>query len=206
MGKTRQVILTRCPIGNATEIALQNGWLHELYKNTDAEFELLQNLPQQEQIKHFTQQAPLAFREGGNIPPIWAKSLGYETIVLGLTLISQSHAILVAPDSDITNPKQLIGKRLSLPKHETERVDFWQAMVLTGYETVLSHYQIPFDKVNFVTIPVGAKIHTKSNADNLLNLNFEKPVDTVLQHQEELLELQAGNIDAFLPMALWLLN
>jgi ABC-type nitrate/sulfonate/bicarbonate transport system substrate-binding protein len=194
----RQVILTRCPIGNATEIALQKGWLREAYESRGVKFDLLQNLPAKEIIKHFTQQAPLTFREGGNIPPIWAKSKGYETIVLGLTTIPQSHAIMVAVDSEITEVQQLVGKRLAVPKYKVDRVDFWRAMVLTGYETVLSHFGIHENRTHYVDIFIDRKESLKkNNADDSLSLHFKKQPCTVVQHQEELEELQAGRIDAF---------
>lgn len=196
---SRRVVLTRCPIGSASEIALQKGWLKEAFAELDAELVMLQSLETSEHIKHFTQESPLSFREGGNIPPIWAQSNGNRTKLLGLTMINQTHALLVRRDSDIQSPEALRSLRFSVPKFDVPRVDFWRAMVLRGYDTVLKYYGIDDSEVTFVDIPVANK---KKPARELQKdatiFSFRKEEYTVPQHEEELIALAEGKIDVFL--------
>ncbi|MHC6179072.1 ABC transporter substrate-binding protein [Clostridium sp. JNZ X4-2] len=194
----RKVVVTRCPIGSASEIALQKGWLKRAYDEAGADLVLLQNMEKKEHIKHYTQQAPLVFREGGNIPPIWAQSIGNKTKLIGMTSINQSHAILVRNDSHITDVKQLKGKKLSIPNFNVQRVDFWKAMVLRGYETVLNSYGIDKSEVNFINLHIEEKNKAKSvGNDGKFIFEFHKPRNTVLQHKEEIEALNKGEIDAF---------
>jgi ABC-type nitrate/sulfonate/bicarbonate transport system substrate-binding protein len=179
----RQVLFTRCPVGGGTEIILRKGWLQAAYDQVGAEIIMLQSLPKEEHVKHMTQEAPLSFRDGGNVPPIWSRSRGTPTKVIGVTAIKQSHAVLVATDSDVRKPSQLRGKRLSLPKSDTKVVDPMRAMVLRGYDTVLSAYGVGWDEVTFVDIPTGEQ-HEE---------NGEYPG----YHKEEILALRDGRIDAF---------
>lgn len=194
----REVVVTRCPIGSASEIALQKGWLKKAYNELGVDLILLQSLGKKEYIKHYTQQAPLTFREGGNIPPIWAQSVGNKTKLIGITSINQSHAILVRNDSEITDVQQLKGKKLSVPNFNVQRVDFWKAMVLRGYETVLNFYGIDKSEVNFINLYIEEKDKAKSvgNNDRFI-FEFNKPQNTVLQHREEIEALNKGEIDAF---------
>lgn len=149
---TRKVVVTRCPVSGASELVYQEGWLAEAYKKANAEIVLLQSLPKEEHVKHTTQEAPLAFRDGGNVPPIWSHSRGTDTIVIGLSAILQSHAIIVAPDSAIRSPEDLRGKRLGLPARDTPVVNAMRAMALRGYLTVLNAYGIGRDEVEFIDI------------------------------------------------------
>ena len=195
---SRQVVLTRCPIGSASEIALQKGWLKTAFNELDADLELLQNLDPKEQIKHFTQESPLWFREGGNIPPIWAMSNGNRTKLLGLTMINQTHALMVRTDTDYKLPDDLKKLKFSVPKSDVERVDFWQAMVLRGYNSVFKHYGIDESEITFVDIKKGNNKAAKHLDKGNIVFKFNKDNDTVLQHEEELIALREGKIDVFL--------
>ncbi|MFZ7102338.1 MAG: ABC transporter substrate-binding protein [Peptococcaceae bacterium] len=193
----RQVVVTRCPIGGASEIALQKGWLEEAMNRAGAELVVLQTLPPEEHIHHYDQDYPLCFREGGNNPPIWGKSKGIETKLIGLVGINQSHAVLVRPDSEIRSAADLRGKKLSVPCFAVNRIDFWQAMVRRGYKTILEYYGIKEDEVKFVEFTVKEKkdFRKVSGTDNSRWV-YNKPQGTVPAHQEELEMLAAGDVDA----------
>lgn len=193
----RQVVFTRCPVGGGTEILLQKGWLKEAFEKVGAEIIMLQSLPEAEHVKHYTQEAPLTFRDGGNVPPIWSRSNGTRTKVIGLTAIKQSHAIIVAPDSGIHSPEQLRGKRLSVPRFDVDHVDPMRAMVVRGYKTVLDAYGISSGEVTFVDIAAAAKKNFR-HADSDEGTRSQGPNDSnfIPQHIEELEALQKGEIDA----------
>lgn len=192
-----QVVVTRCPIGGASEIALQKGWLDEAMREVGAEVIVLQSLPENEHIHHFDHDFPLCFREGGNVPPIWGKLLGIETKVIGLCDVNQSHAILVRPDSEITKPSDLKGKKLSVPCFEVNRIDFWQSMVRRGFKTVLENCGIDESEVQFIKhFVVEKKDFRKVSDTDKSQWVYNKPKGTIPAHSQELELLAAGEVDA----------
>jgi ABC-type nitrate/sulfonate/bicarbonate transport system substrate-binding protein len=169
---------------------LRKGLLEDAYNKAGARIILLQSLPSPELVKHLTQEAPLAFRDGGNVPPIWSHSRGTRTKVIGITAIKQSHAILAAPDSPIQSPEDLRGKRLALPLALNSVVDPMRAMVTRGYQTVLDAYKIGKEEVAFVDIAVSRP--------NPFTEGTEKSDPAFLPpHTEEIKALQSGEVDAF---------
>ncbi|MFZ7104575.1 MAG: ABC transporter substrate-binding protein [Peptococcaceae bacterium] len=196
-GQKRKVVVTRCPIGAPSEIALQKGWLEEAMSQAGAEVIILQSLPKEEHIHHFDQDYPLCFREGGNNPSIWGKSLGIETKLIGISACNQSHAILVRPDSDINDVLDLKGKRLSVPCFDVDRIDFWQSMVRRGYQTIMEGYGIKEEEVKFIRFRALEKedFRKVSSEDNTQWV-YNKPKGTVAAHQQELEMLAAGEVDA----------
>jgi ABC-type nitrate/sulfonate/bicarbonate transport system substrate-binding protein len=188
--ETRTVVFTRCPVGSGTEVLLRKGWLEAAYNKVGARIILLQSLPSSEHVKHFTLDLPLSFRDGGNVPPIWTRSRGARTKVVGITAIKQSHAILVSPDSPLKSPEELRGKRLAVPLAEDLGIDPMRAMVLRGYKTVLDGYGIRKDEVTLVDVPV------KRSRFSALQKEKDNPA-FLPPHTEEIKALQSGEVDAF---------
>jgi ABC-type nitrate/sulfonate/bicarbonate transport system substrate-binding protein len=189
---TRTVVFTRCPVGSGTEVLLRKGWLQEAYNEANARIILLQSLPRSEHVKHMTQELPLSFRDGGNVPPIWSRSKGKRTKVIGITAIKQSHAIIVLPDSSIRSPEELRGKRLAVPLAANAVVDPMRAMVTRGYDTILNGYGIKKSEVSFVDVEVRGF----SSAPNKIEEETENS-SVLPPHTEEIKALQKGEIDAF---------
>lgn len=195
MSLTRTVVVTRCPVGNVTEIAIEKNWLAEEYEKHGVELKLLHTLEKEHWEKHFTQEAPLSFREGGNIPPIWAQSQHIETKVIGLQFLPQTHAVIVRPDSAIRTIADLRGKRLALPRHVNARVDFWWATVKRAWKSVLDILDLTETDVTLTDVEVGntylherqtdAEKYIFNNSNN--GLNFQK---------EEIEALATGKVDA----------
>jgi ABC-type nitrate/sulfonate/bicarbonate transport system substrate-binding protein len=174
--------------------------VEEAFAEKGAEVVLLQSLPEQEHIKHLTQEAPLAFRDGGNVPPIWSHSKGTPTLVIGLNGIIQSHAIIVAPDSEIRTVQDLRGKRLSVPDHGGKVIDPMRAMTLRGYDTILKGAGIDPSEVVFVDTPVDGRAnsaHVDAKGNLIGNREGVSDKDFVSHHVEEIKALREGRIDAF---------
>lgn len=68
-----QVYLTRCPVGNATEIALQKGWLFEDLRQAGGELALLRDLPPANWGSHFTHDHPSIRVCFIPTSPLWSK-------------------------------------------------------------------------------------------------------------------------------------
>lgn len=175
-----KVVVSRCPVATATEFSIKKGWLQEALKNQGAEFCLLQTMDKQYYNAHFTQQAPLHFREGGNIPPLWARSQGDRCVLLGVSYQRDRRGVYVRPDDDICSVADLRGKRLAIPIRKDAVVDFRQMTALHGLRDVLGHYGVGFDEVELVPVPaknIVGSLHGKMDLlrkeDNFLTEEFQ---------------------------------
>ncbi|MGW1992435.1 ABC transporter substrate-binding protein [Embleya sp. NPDC001921] len=129
---------TRCPVPTATGIAADLGLLDAEFAAEGITVRSLQDVSADVAADHhYTHALPGLFREGGNVPALWARSRGEATRLVGLTWIEESQAILVRADSGISAPEHLRGLRLAIPRHDIA-IDFWRAMALHGFAGALS--------------------------------------------------------------------
>lgn len=129
---------TRCPVPTASGIALDLGWLGEEFARSGIALSSIRDSDDPRvQIAHFSHTLPGLFREGGNIPAIWAKSEGRDTVVVALTWVDEFQAILVREDSPIRTLADLKGHTIGVPRQDGERIDFARAMSLRGIVTAL---------------------------------------------------------------------
>lgn len=139
---------TRCPVPTASGIALDLGWLRDEFASSGISLASIRDSDDPKvQIAHFSHTLPGLFREGGNIPAIWAKSEGRDTVVVALTWVDEFQAILVRPDSPIRTLSDLAGKTIGLPRQTGERVDFARAMSLRGIVSALELGGLTLDDV-----------------------------------------------------------
>lgn len=154
---------TRCPVPTATGIAADRGWLAAEFAHDGIEVRSLQDVPADVAADHhFTHALTGLFREGGNVPALWARSRGEATRLIGLTWIEERQAILVrdgdATDTDTTttgyatgNAERLKGRRLAIPRHPLA-IDFWRAMALRGFAGALSLAGLSLDDATLVEV------------------------------------------------------
>ncbi|MBW4082557.1 ABC transporter substrate-binding protein [Paenibacillus sp. S150] len=159
---------TICPVGNSSYIALNKGWVHEEISKLGVTPILLQSLPREQWHVHYDYQDPALFREGGNIPPIWAKSNGAEVVLIGLTFLTQKDYILVRADSPIDSVEQLRNSKLGVPSRPEFLIDFYKATVEHGFETALAARGVSISAAQFIELPtdegyVNAQADHKSN-------------------------------------------
>ncbi|MCX4680068.1 ABC transporter substrate-binding protein [Streptomyces sp. NBC_01433] len=144
---------TRCPVPTATGIAADRGWLTDEFAPDGIEVRSLQDAaPGADRAAHFTHALPGLFREGGNVPALWARSRGERTRLIGLTWIEERQSVLVAPGSGIRGAEALRGLRLAVPKH-TIAIDFWRAMALRGFEGALASAGLSQEDAVLVDVP-----------------------------------------------------
>lgn len=68
---------TRCPVPTATGIAADRQWLADEFTPDGITVRSLQDAaPDADRAAHFTHALPGLFREGGNVPALWARSRG----------------------------------------------------------------------------------------------------------------------------------
>lgn len=151
----KKIWFTRCPVANASEIAISKGFLRKEFEKDGIEVNSVEKLSDRD--IHFTHDHPQFFREGGNIPPIWTKSNGTDLKLIGLSFLEQKQSIIVGKKSLIRSIKDLKGKRLALPRRTNDKIDFWRATVLRGFLTALEENGLDRQDVEFVDIQVHAK-------------------------------------------------
>ncbi|MEV8456097.1 ABC transporter substrate-binding protein [Streptomyces sp. NPDC052095] len=146
---------TRCPVPTATGIAADRGWLTEEFAPDGITVRSLQDTaPGTDPAAHFTHALPGLFREGGNVPALWARSRGERTRLIGLTWIEERQTVLVRPGSGIRGAESLRGLRLAVPVH-TIAIDFWRAMALRGFDGALAAAGLTPDDAAFVDVPAA---------------------------------------------------
>lgn len=129
---------TRCPLPAASGIAQRTRNLHQAFALDGIAVETIRTSPDRAvRDSHFTHDHPALFREGGYVPPIWTRSLGQPTALVGISWTDETQAVLVRPDSGIEVLADLKGRRLALPQHDTRFVDHARAHTLNGFLGVL---------------------------------------------------------------------
>ncbi|MFF9148283.1 ABC transporter substrate-binding protein [Streptomyces sp. NPDC014861] len=146
---------TRCPVPTATGVAADRGWLAAEFAPDGIAVRSLQDAdPGADRSAHYTHDLPGLFREGGNVPALWARSRGQGTRLIGLTWIEERQVVLVAPGSPVRGAAALRGLRLAVPRHDVP-IDFWRAMALRGFEGALASGGLGLDDARLVDVPAA---------------------------------------------------
>lgn len=186
-----ETVFSRCPVGTATEYAIKKGTLQKALLENGAKFCLLQTMDPSLHQVHFTQEWPLHFRDGGNIPPIWAQAQGDRSVLLGITYQKEHRGIYVRKDSDIRCIDDLKKKRLAVPVRKDAIIDFRYLTALYGLESALEFYGIPMEKVCIVKIPCNNIATKQLQGNNVDTLNKDSDFMT-----EDFQSVLAGKADA----------
>jgi len=171
---------TRCPVPTTSGLAQHFRWVHEAFEEVGIGLESIRASDDRAvRSSHYDHTHPNMFREGGNVPPIWARGNGRDTVVVGISWIDEEQLILVRDDSDIRSLEDLRGRRLGLPKHESRIVDIGRSQDLRGLLTALELGSIERSEVDFVDLP-GEDFDLRENRrgdDNLGHLGAKALLD-----------------------------
>ncbi len=176
---------TRCGAATASALAIRKNWLQEEFAKPGTVLHSLRDSDSLEiRNSHFHHAQSGMFREGGNIPPIWAKGQGQDTVVVGITWLDEYQGILTKADSGIADVADLKGKRLGIPLHHNAVIDFQRGAAQHGFATALSLVGLTTDDVILVDLDAP-------NYDTNDGPRAERPqVDVVLD------ALTNGTVDA----------
>jgi len=148
-----QLWYTRCGAATASALAIRKNWLQAEFAQAGT---VLSSLRDSESLEirnsHYHHGQSGMFREGGNIPPIWARGRGQDTVVLGITWLDEYQGILVRADSAIHSVVDLAGKRLGVPRHQDALIDFQRGAAQHGFATALSLAGLSRRDATFVDI------------------------------------------------------
>jgi ABC-type nitrate/sulfonate/bicarbonate transport system substrate-binding protein len=149
---------TRCPVPNASSIAIDSGLLDREFRAIGVDVLSLRASDRQSvRESHFDHSQPDSFREGGNIPPMWTQARSGGTRLIATGWVDEYQAIITLPDSGIRTVADLRGRRLGLPKRLNDTIDYWRAMCLRAYLTALALAGIGEDAVEFVDLPIAER-------------------------------------------------
>lgn len=178
---------TRCGAATASDLAIKKGWLQEEFAKPGT---VLHSLKDSDSLairnSHYNHSRSGMFREGGNIPPIWAKGSGVDTVVVGISWLNEYQGILARADSGICNAADLKGKRLGVPLHGGSLIDFQRGAAQHGYETALKQAGLTVDQAKLVDIEAPAYDTTDG----------PRPISTDIPRSVELSALEKGEVDA----------
>ncbi len=184
---------TRCPAPTPLSLAAQLGWLDTSFgAHGIAVTSIRDSKDPAVRDSHFTHVLDWSFRQGGNIPPIWARSGGRETRVVGITTTDEFQAIIALPESGIQTAAELRGRRIGVPRKPVDDiVDFQQATALKGIVSALSLADLTAKDVELVYIDSPHLGLPGAGNDTFFGLKRRLP------YGRELLALARGEIDAF---------
>jgi ABC-type nitrate/sulfonate/bicarbonate transport system substrate-binding protein len=151
MSKLDTLWYTRCPVPTPLGIAAQQGWIEEEFRPDGVQVRTLQEVTDPTlRDSHYDHTLDFSFRQGGNIPAVWARSGGRETRVVGLTWTDEAQIILALPSSGIKSVQDLKGKKLGVLVNPQIKIDFWRATTLRAYVAALKAHGLSKDDVTFV--------------------------------------------------------
>lgn len=156
---------TRCPVATASGIAYQRGMFDEEFNGSDYEVRNIKELGRAQASTHFTHTLADSFREGGFIPPLWAREHGAQTAIVGFTFVAETLRFYVRPDSGINSFADLKGKRIGLPVRPKLEIDFMHVNAHKAFWGALQEHGMTEADVELTDFEVGDDVLGTVNAD-----------------------------------------
>ncbi len=146
---------TRCPVPTASGLAISLNLLYDEFAPHGIEVQSLRaSRDRNVRESHFDHKQENFFRQGGNIPPLWSRSLGADTALIGLTWVNEYQAVIALPESGIKTVKDLRGRRVGLGVRKNDQIDFFRAMCLRTLHSALKLGDLSRQDIELVEIPV----------------------------------------------------
>ena len=182
---------TRCPVPTASGIAFHRRMFESAFSDGKFCVRELNELGPDHLDAHYTHSIEHFFREGGGAPPMWAKSRGVDSVLLGITFMEERLGIYVRADDGIGGVEGLAGKRLALPVWPRLVFNFWRFAAEKGFCSALAAHGLAPDSVTFVDVEEGWDPHQRRQVGRA-----EATVAARCEYREQLHALVDGRVDA----------
>lgn len=144
---------TRCPVPTPLGIAINLGLVERAFEPHGVTVHSIQDSRDPDaRASHIDHHLAHSFRQGGSVPAIWARSAGADTRVIGLSWVDESQAVITLPGSGIREVKDLMGRRIGLPKRDGQRIDIFRATALKALLSALQVGGLGENEVEWVEI------------------------------------------------------
>ncbi|MCB5187416.1 ABC transporter substrate-binding protein [Methylobacillus caricis] len=145
---------TRCPVPTPLGLAAREDWFKQEFQADGISINTLQETTDPVlRESHYDHKLPHSFRQGGNVPAIWARANGTDTKVIGLNWVDEAQLILTLPESGIKAPQDLKGKKIALPLNRIS-IDHQRASALRGIVVTLETAGLTHKDVELVDFEV----------------------------------------------------
>lgn len=182
---------TRCPVPSPLGIAARQGWLAQAFAGQGIAVEsIIDSKDRSVRESHFDHHLDWSFRQGGNIPPIWARAKGRATRLVAITWTDEFQAIVTLPGRGIASLADLAGRRLAVPRRVNDLIDFHRATALKGLLSGLSLAGLSASDVQLVDLPIAESVILAQGEASLFGLRRRHP------YFREVQALVAGEVDA----------
>ena len=182
---------TRCPVPSPLGIAARQGWLAEAFAEEGIAIEsIIDSKERSIRESHFDHHLAWSFRQGGNIPPIWARANGRATRLVAITWTDEFQAIVTLPGRGIASIEQLAGRRFAVPRRVNDLIDFHRATALKGVVSALSLAHLTTKDLTLVDLPIEESVILAQGEPSLFGLRRRHP------YFREVEALVRGEVDA----------
>ncbi len=149
---------TRCAVPSPLSLAIQLGWIEKEFEADGIVIKAIQESNKPSELNsHFNHHLPDSFRQGGSVPPIWAKANGADTKVIGLSWTDEFQAIVSLSHTGLSSVKDLRGRKVGIPLHQNS-VDHNRASAIRAFQVALELDGLSLDDIEMVDLPDSAYI------------------------------------------------
>ena len=176
---------TRCPVPTASGIAFQRRMFDPVFRGTAYEVRDLRELGPDHRNAHYTHSIQHFFREGGGAPPVWARSRGVDSVLLGITFMEETLGIFVRADDPASTIPDLAGKRFALPLWPRLVFNFWRFAALKGIVSALRVHSMSVRDIRLVDVTEDWDPHERRDVQRR-----DAPVAPRCEYRNQLRALQ----------------
>jgi ABC-type nitrate/sulfonate/bicarbonate transport system substrate-binding protein len=159
----RCIYYARCPVPTASGVALQRGMFADVFAASDVSIRNVGEAGSERANAHFTHDLDNFVREGGCTPPIWARSRGAKTRLLGITFMREPLGVYVRADDDIDGLQDLAGRRFALPVWPRLIFNFWRVAAHIGILSALDAHGMNASDIQFIDVTEDNNPHRRLN-------------------------------------------
>lgn len=163
---------SRSPVVSPLAVAVRTGKLQQAFSQQGIELSsTTENADENIRRAYFNHHLAWSFRQGGNVPALWARSTGAASRLIGLSWNEEFQGIITLPSTKITNAKELTGRRFGVPHFSPPGidVDLTAPFALKGLVSARAAEGLDIDGVELVDLPLvpANPVFNKGASDGL---------------------------------------